>query len=135
MARIMRKGFYQDGPRHILWCTSDKRGYSIPCDENGTPDEKLLNDYTHEAWADIQANKDDFKIELESMESGVYHPLVLECDCGHELTCDGFTSECINCGKLYNGNGQRLVSPHLWFDVDSNETLGDIQLHTTWSIN
>lgn len=50
--------------------------------------------------------------------------ILVECDCGEEIVCSGFTNSCI-CGADYNWAGQRLASRSQWGE-ETGETLADI---------
>ncbi len=55
---------------------------------------------------------------------GRSQPLIIECDCGEELICDGFTNTC-DCGADFNGSGQRLADRSQWGE-ETGEHLADI---------
>jgi hypothetical protein len=50
--------------------------------------------------------------------------ILVECDCGEEVVCQGFTSTC-ECGADYNGSGQRLAPREQWGE-ETGETYTDI---------
>jgi len=49
---------------------------------------------------------------------------LVECDCGEEVYCDGFTNTC-ECAADYNSSGQRLAPREQWGE-ETGESLADI---------
>jgi hypothetical protein len=50
--------------------------------------------------------------------------ILVKCDCGEEVVCQGFTSTC-KCGADYNWSGQRLASRSQWGE-ETGESYADI---------
>ena len=54
----------------------------------------------------------------------VFKTRYLICDCGEKVYLGGFTNECCECGKLYNGFGQELAPIEEWDPEDCYACLG-----------
>lgn len=50
--------------------------------------------------------------------------VLVECDCGETVCCQGFTSTCV-CGADYNWAGQQLAPRSFWGE-ETGETCADI---------
>ena len=51
--------------------------------------------------------------------------VVVECFCGEEVVCSGFTNTCYECGADYNDNGDQLVDRKYWGE-ETGENWKDI---------
>jgi|HigsolmetaGSP11D_1036233.scaffolds.fasta_scaffold79521_2 hypothetical protein len=57
--------------------------------------------------------------------------VIVKCDCGEEVVCQGFTSTCGRCGADYNWNGDRLTPRWQWGE-ETGETWLDIMGPENW---
>lgn len=114
MAKILaRNPFYVEEIEHPGYDCSCGRGFSIdnsygvadgdPCDICGKP---LV-----------------FAVQIEYRK----HPemVLVKCDCGAQVQCEGFTSTCDRCGADYNWNGDRLADRRQWGE-ETGEYLSDL---------
>lgn len=56
--------------------------------------------------------------------SDVFNSSFITCSCGSRVYLGGFTNECDECGKLYNGFGQELAPVDEWDPEDRYEVYG-----------
>lgn len=99
-------------------------GYSFECDESGNP--------LPLKWPEAERNwqgciTGEFNVTdkgIERKETSYNVPAVGRCECGREVSLDGFTNTC-ECDRDYNSAGQ-LLAPRSQWGEETGEYLSDI---------
>ena len=113
--KIKQRTWREEWDEYWLVCIGKRDGihFSFPCSPDGTIEIDALKVPGKIAWENIQANKDEWDIEVQKCPQSYMHPTVIEC-CGQELQCGRFTNTCEVCGADYNWNGNRLTPRDQW---------------------
>jgi hypothetical protein len=101
-------------------------GFGFDCDSEG---EVLnLNPAAQKNYVACLTGAVDGKpvidLGIERREHEYREPAIGRCDCGCNVTLDGFTNTC-DCGADYNSAGQRLAPREQWGE-ETGETADDI---------
>ena len=87
-------------------------GICLDCDSDGTVDESR-QDRLAQCLTGVVDGRAVVDGGIKSWEQQHAEPAVWQC-CRQHFVCQGFTSECPDCGALYNSGGQRLSNPDTW---------------------
>jgi hypothetical protein len=88
-------------------------GFSFPCDEVGTPGE--MPQAAIDNLAKCRANPETYRfLGVKKRVTRGRTSTIGRCDCGTKVYLDGFTNECLGCGRLYNWAGQELAPVEQW---------------------
>jgi len=88
-------------------------GYSFPCNAQGTVSLETLppsavNNYIACCLGDVNGHQVTL-VGISEETIAVVENAVIRCDCGQPLELvDWYASECVHCGREYNGGGQLL---------------------------
>ena len=97
-------------------------GYSFDCDEAGNP--TFPNPSQRENYERVKLDPAYRCTGVRKDEWTYTIPAVLKCDCGREVSLDGFTCPC-DCGRDYNSSGT-LLAPRSQWGEETGETAADI---------
>jgi hypothetical protein len=126
MAHIIRERERREGLNRALsfhWRNDTGAGFSFPCDASGNTGD-LNPDAARNLAACLSGAFDVVADGVVAWPWAYTEPAALRCDCGREVTLDGFTCSC-DCGRDYNSAGQRLAPRSQWGE-ETGESLGDI---------
>jgi len=109
----------------FTWKKDSNAGFSFPCDKDGNVPENMAE----EGKENLRRCQDGtFNVRFDGIQkySHTYRePAIGECACGEEVSLDGFTNTCENCGRDYNSCGQELA-PRCQWGEETGETAADI---------
>jgi hypothetical protein len=103
-------------------------GYGFPCDAQGAVETGSMGPKAVESYRMCQTGhlKGEFEAPVVQNLSREYrHPSVGKCQCGTQVTLDGFTNTCSGCGADYNRDGSRLAPREQWGE-ETGESVADI---------
>ena len=99
-------------------------GFSFPCEKDGTPiPSKHKKARSNRKY--VTDHPDEFIFKgIVHYDTTYTRPAIGRCECGEEVTLDGFTCPC-ECGRDYNSFGQ-LLSPRSQWGYETGEHPADV---------
>ena len=120
MLRDIVRGEVEESVSYELeYMYDDNGGFGFPCDENGNPDYKNMQEPAIENLKWCRQNPDKFKYNgrIHKRVSRWRNPDYGKCKCGNIVyLVDQYygACECDECGQWYNLSGQELLPPSKW---------------------
>ena len=101
-------------------------GFGFDCDERGNVDFSALSPAALANLDLCLCGSDNISYAGIRKHVHIYiQPAIGLCSCGDQVSLDGFTNTCDNCGADYNQSGQRLAPRSHWGE-ETGEHWSDI---------
>src|SRR5262245_52137436 len=97
MARVIEKRHrerHSERVREYRWTDNPNSGFSFDVDENGNP---IRTEGNAHNWDMLETWVTEDKLVDNGVQVREWFytvPTLIKCDCGEELSCDGFTNPC-----------------------------------------